>query len=132
MAGYNGYSKSNNAVDAESEGRFPMTAAKKIVAEKGHVPQAFAAKVLRHFGGKEYHHTSKFYNCTNYYDTSAAIHAIDLARELGYDCLSAEYLGAFFAHGLQCEYEWDIFYESYNFVEYRKEVEIGIWKRMGQ
>jgi len=33
MAGYNGYSKSNNAIAAEEEGRFPLTAATKIVSE---------------------------------------------------------------------------------------------------
>jgi hypothetical protein len=135
MAGYNGYSKSNNAVEAESEGRFPMTAAKKILADEGNVTQKIAAKLLKHFGNREWHHTSKFYNCTDYFDTNAALNALILSRELNRDVLSAAFLGAFFAYGLQGKYDWEEF--DYNdaeraerVVEFNADVESGKWAYM--
>ena len=63
MAGYSGFSKSNNAIDAENSGL--MTAgviAKKI--GKG----ATAAGVAEVLQRAEWHHTSLHYNCTNYYE----------------------------------------------------------------
>lgn len=73
MAGYAGYSKSNNAIAAENGGRYPMTRAKKIVSEALGITQAEARRRLEEQGPSEYHHTSKKYNVTNYYDTEECI-----------------------------------------------------------
>lgn len=61
MTGYADYSKSNNAVAAESEGRFPLTKAAKLAG----VP---AALVKNHVKPREWHHTSGWFNRTNYFD----------------------------------------------------------------
>lgn len=60
MSGYSGYSKSNRAVAAESAGRFPAS----VVARKLRLPVEF----VRSVGTSEWHHTSGWYNCTDYYD----------------------------------------------------------------
>ena len=59
MAGYSGYSKSNNALDAEADGLFP--------ASKLKLKGVTAVKVREFFEPWEWHHTSKNYNRTNYY-----------------------------------------------------------------
>lgn len=66
MSGYNGFSKSNNAIDAETNGRFPASECARRLC----VPVEF----IRAQGTSEWHHTSKHYNCTEYYD-------LDLIRE---------------------------------------------------
>lgn len=63
MAGYDGHSKSNNAVEAEREGRFPLSRA----ARRAGVP---AELVKRFVGTSEWHHSSKFYNRVDYYDVA--------------------------------------------------------------
>lgn len=73
MAGYQGYSKSNNAVDAESDGRYPMTQAVKVVRAATGVTIKEARAMLKEIGTCEWHHTSAKYNATDYYDTEAAI-----------------------------------------------------------
>jgi hypothetical protein len=73
MAGYAGYSRSNNAIAAENEGRYPMTKGKKIVANSLGVTQAEARRRLEEQGPCEYHHTSKYYKATNYYDVAVLI-----------------------------------------------------------
>lgn len=66
MAGYSGFSKSNNAVAAEAEGKFPLTAA----ARKAGIP----AELIRRFVHPcEWHHTSVRYNATNYYDVAEIV-----------------------------------------------------------
>lgn len=69
-AGYYGYSKSNNAVDAESEGRFPLTKAVSIVSKNLGITKEQAKWLLEYIGPSEWHHTSSHYNKTNYYDTN--------------------------------------------------------------
>jgi len=83
MAGYDGYSKSNNAVDAEENGRFPITKAKRIVSAKTGITQKTARKVLKSLGTSEYHHTSKYYNTTDYYDTELAVRIINECHKVG-------------------------------------------------
>lgn len=61
MAGYNGFSKSNNAVHAERNGRHPAS----VVAKMLGVPSQFVKQCAR---TSEWHHSSKFYNCVQYYD----------------------------------------------------------------
>lgn len=63
MSGYNGFSKSNNACDAEANGRFPASEC----AKRLNVPIEF----VRAQGASEWHHTSKYFNCTDYYDLDA-------------------------------------------------------------
>lgn len=60
MAGYNGYSKSNNAIAAEESGKMTATALAKVLG----VSSRAIAACLR---PSEWHHTSKNYNRTNYY-----------------------------------------------------------------
>ena len=60
MSGYNGFSKSNNAVAAEAEGRFPASECAKRLG----VPIEF----VRAQGTSEWHHTSKHFNCTEFFD----------------------------------------------------------------
>jgi vacuolar-type H+-ATPase subunit E/Vma4 len=63
MAGYaDDFSKSNNALDAEASGKFPATE----VARRLGVPAGFIRDSAPKSG--EWHHTSKFYNATDYYD----------------------------------------------------------------
>lgn len=83
MAGYEGWSKSNNALDAEDEGRYPMSRAKVIVSRETGVTQKEAAAVLTSLETGEYHHTSKFFNSTNYYDTDVAIKIIHYTFHTG-------------------------------------------------
>jgi hypothetical protein len=62
MAGYFNYSKSNNAIYAESQGRYPATKCAKIYGFK-------SAKAVREsMRSTEWHHTSKRYNITDFFD----------------------------------------------------------------
>jgi hypothetical protein len=60
MSGYNWFSKSNNAIAAEANGRFPASECAKRLG----VPVEF----VRAQGSSEWHHTSKQYNCTEFFD----------------------------------------------------------------
>lgn len=66
MSGYSGYSKSNNALEAEHNQRYPLSIALKKI--NGIISKAKAKKFLEQLHTGEYHHTSKFYNDTKYYD----------------------------------------------------------------
>ena len=61
MAGYHGYSKSNNAVEAEKNGRYPASKIAKITG----VPTSL---IKQHVPPCEWHHTSRWYNQTDYFD----------------------------------------------------------------
>lgn len=63
MAGYDGFSKSNNAREAEAAGRYPATEAARRLG----VPVGAVRALLR---GREWHHTSGWYNRTDYYNIS--------------------------------------------------------------
>ena len=71
MAGYHNFSKSNNAVIAERNGLYPKTQAIKEIAKK----YGFSQKKVKAWidaGGytpSEWHHSSKFYNEIQYYNT---------------------------------------------------------------
>lgn len=63
--GYDGYSRSNNAINAEEEGRFPASKAAKILG--------ITTDTLKHFfetDHMEWHHTSKHYNKVKFYDVT--------------------------------------------------------------
>ena len=74
MAGYDGFSKSNNAIEAEHHGLMTASAVAKLI---GH--GATAAGVAAVLKPAEWHHTSKHYNATDYYDY--AISREDVAEE---------------------------------------------------
>ena len=76
MAGYNGFSQSNNAIEAKREGRWPLSRAAAIVASEAGVTQAVARKTLVAQGACEWHHTSKKFNCVDFFDTNEAIEAL--------------------------------------------------------
>lgn len=78
MAGYYNYSKSNNAVAAEAHGRYPTTAAARLLG----VPVAWVK--LQHT--REWHHTSGWYNSTDYYDVETL--AEHLATDYGQEQLA--------------------------------------------
>ncbi len=85
MAGYSNYSKSNNAVEAESEGRYPLSKAARIVAKETGITIKKATSILKEIGTDEYHHSSKFYNAVDYYDTERPIEVINHMNERGID-----------------------------------------------
>jgi hypothetical protein len=78
MAGYSGFSKSNNAVAAEASGRHPATAAARLLG----VPVAW----VKLQPTREWHHTSSWYNSTDYYDLEQL--AEHLATEEGQEQLA--------------------------------------------
>lgn len=65
MAGYHNFSKSNNAVEAEESGRFPATVLAKLLGVK-------TGAITALMSPSEWHHTSKFYNCTHYFSKEEA------------------------------------------------------------
>lgn len=76
MAGYCGYSKSNNALIAESEGKFPLTFAAKRIAKELKLRERDVREAIRlHYC--EWHHTSCRYNKTYYYDVADIIQKIN-------------------------------------------------------
>lgn len=79
MAGYDGYSKSNNALAAESDDKYPLTHAVKRVAEMAGCTQKTARAALLEIGPTEWHHTSKNYNKTDYYNCRVAVAFIQAA-----------------------------------------------------
>lgn len=81
MAGYNGYSMSNNAVAAYADGEMPLSKWTKaaileaifenceMLEKKEDLLRKMTAKELKDefLQMSSWHHTSKFYNCTNFY-----------------------------------------------------------------
>ena len=76
MAGYDDYSKSNNALDAEARGKYPITKAVRLVSEATGCKIRESRSALETIGHCEYHHTSKEYNITHYYDVQRAVDLI--------------------------------------------------------
>ena len=74
MVGYVGWSKSNNAILAENEGKLPLSRAIRAVAKAVPCSQRVARENLEAIGSCEWHHTSKHYNITYYYEVEAAVH----------------------------------------------------------
>lgn len=65
MSGYCGFSKSNNAIEAEADGRYPASVIAKMLGVSTEAVKAIVPSY-------EWHHTSKFFNSTPYYDLSDA------------------------------------------------------------
>jgi len=74
--GYDGYSKSHNALAAEGAGRYPLSQAKRELAQALGITQREAEAVLLAVGTSEYHHTSSYYNTTDYYDVAGVLEQI--------------------------------------------------------
>lgn len=72
MAGYDwGRGKSNNAVWAEEDGLMTATQCAKYLRDQGF--KGCTSKAVKDLvPEKEWHHTSKFYNETSYYDPTVA------------------------------------------------------------
>lgn len=70
MAGYHNFSKSNNAVEAEESGRFPATVLAKMLGVKAGAIRAIMSPC-------EWHHTSSWFNCTDYYRLEDAEEVMD-------------------------------------------------------
>jgi hypothetical protein len=94
--------KSNNAVEAEELGLYPISIAAKIVAKNTGLSISKCKNILQLLGSTEYHHTSKYYNVTYYYDTLAAIKVVDLGLSLGLP-INDSFISAVKAYGLQDE-----------------------------
>lgn len=75
MAGYFNYSKSNNAVAAERDGKYPATRFAQIYGFKS------AKSVRECLKSSEWHHTSKRYNITDYYDFESYLENIERLNE---------------------------------------------------
>jgi len=73
MAGYADYSKSNNALHAESDRKFPAS----VLAARLGVKTAAIRALL---SPREWHHTSKHYNITDYFAEDDALERIDELR----------------------------------------------------
>jgi len=74
MSGYSEFSKSNNAISAEEEGRFPASRA----AKRLNIPTGFIRDCCQFARqNNEYHHVSKYYNEVAYYDAAEIQRWID-------------------------------------------------------
>lgn len=84
MAGYYGYSKSNNALAAEENGMLPLS---RISG----APR-WAIKLAGELqGADEWHHTSKMYNKTYYYDVDKTVRcAKSLVAQFGKKAVARE------------------------------------------
>lgn len=67
MAGYDGYSRSNNAIIAEEEGKYPASKFASIVKKHKKYKGCTASDVSAVLLIDEWHHTSCRYNRTNFY-----------------------------------------------------------------
>lgn len=70
MSGYDGYSKSNNAIRAEDEGKMTATSLAKVL-------RCSSAAVKAILSPTEWHHTSNRYNRTNYYHEPVLLYLVD-------------------------------------------------------
>lgn len=83
MSGYSGFAKSNNAIDAEYNGIYPKTKAVDIVSKATGLKKELVRKIIKSIKTSEYHHTSKYYNITYYYDTENLISMLNAVKERG-------------------------------------------------
>lgn len=110
MAGYDRYSKSNNALDAENDGRYPITQAARVVSRATGVTVREARRALNDTYQGEFHHSSKFYNRVKYYDTHRAIDLLlhgdpDHTSNLESEAHEAEY-AVTLAKRATCAHTW--------------------------
>jgi hypothetical protein len=75
--GYSGFSRSERAVEAEAEGKLPLSRAVPEVARQAGVSRKAARLMLNDIGPCEWHHTSKYANATDFYDVDEAVARFD-------------------------------------------------------
>lgn len=101
MAGYNwSKGKSNNAVAAESNGIVPASQFAKFVKRFKAYRGCTAADVKKAFTRTEYHHTSKFFNSTDYFDLTDLVY---LSNRQKLQEVIQRRKGTFKAELLKCE-----------------------------
>jgi hypothetical protein len=81
-SGYVGWSRSRNAALAEREGRLPLTRAVAYLAAEAGIRRADARALLLAEGPCEWHHTSKKFNRTDYYDAAGLAERVRAAPAL--------------------------------------------------
>lgn len=92
MAGYNGYSMSNNAVDAYADNKMPISRwtksaiLERIYEIRGEEDIDFSILTSKELKDTfleltEWHHTSKFYNVTNFYEVNEEL-VLDFTLEM--------------------------------------------------
>jgi len=85
MAGYQDFSKSNNAVEAEAQGLKPLSLMTlDDLRQAGWAEsKAFAIWLAKEdfWAASEWHHTSKMYNRTDYYDPTHLVESWEEAEE---------------------------------------------------
>jgi len=91
MAGYNGFSKSNNAIDAEINGCYPLTKTVEIVSKATVVKSSLVKRIVKSIESSEYHHTSNHYNITYYYDSTNLEALLNAVKENNPDFVFADY-----------------------------------------
>lgn len=73
MAGYSGYSMSNNAIQAYNEGKMPLSKITRKELDKYNITMSvelfkWICQCKNIIKPCEWHHTSKYYNETDFYD----------------------------------------------------------------
>lgn len=103
MAGYNEYSKSNNAIAAENAGLMTASAVARLI---GYGATAMGVKAV--LDAVEWHHTSKIYNRTDYFDYDADLEeAAENSRNLRAEIIAASKLATGIRYIADVEYlEW--------------------------
>lgn len=84
MAGYDGYSMSNNARAARQQGRVPASVLARQIGRG-----ATAAGVAAVLTPTEWHHTSAKYNRTNFYDLESAVENMVESEEMSEEAARA-------------------------------------------
>ncbi len=72
QSGYSGLSRSNRAVEAESNDRLPMTRAVAAIRKRAGCTARQAREACAAVGAAEWHHVGKYAARVNYYDVGAA------------------------------------------------------------
>lgn len=72
------YSRSRRAIEAQDEGRYPITVASGIVAKSYGISRKRARQLLEEIGSDEWHHVGKYANHVYFYETDFSV--LDLAE----------------------------------------------------
>ncbi len=81
QSGYVESNRSVRAVEAEVEGKLPLTRAIPVLAGSLGISRHSARELLVAMGPCEAHHTSKYANLTDYYDLAEAVREYNLRND---------------------------------------------------
>lgn len=81
QSGYIGSSKSVRAIEAEAEGKLPLSHAIPTLAKALGITRKATRDLLLKVGSCEVHHTSKYANLTDYYDLEDAAREFQLESD---------------------------------------------------